>query len=89
MHIIVMVPTLWTDIQHSFTYAVFILSFNILVSCNPEFMSFLRTFYWSTTIIKRYGSKVSPSKTPATMSKKSVSPSSEQTISLCFCKASL
>ena len=40
-----------TDVQHSFTYAVFILSFNILVSLNPEFMSFFRTFYWSTTII--------------------------------------
>ena len=41
-----------TDVQHSFTYAVFILSFNILVSRNPEFVSFFRTFYWSTTNIK-------------------------------------
>ena len=41
-----------TDIQHSFTYAVFILSFNILVSFNiPEFMSFFLTFYWFTTVI--------------------------------------
>ena len=31
--------------------SVFILSFNILVSRNPEFMSFFRTFYWSTTLI--------------------------------------
>ena len=41
-----------TDVQHPFTYAVFILSFNILVSCNPEFVSFFRTFYWSTTVLK-------------------------------------
>ena len=34
-----------TDVQHSFTYAVFILSFNILVSHNPKFMSSFRTFY--------------------------------------------
>ena len=40
-----------TDVQHSFTYAVFILSFNILVSCNPEFVSFFWTFYWFTTVI--------------------------------------
>ena len=39
-----------TDVQHFFTHAVFILSFNILVSRNPEFMSFFQTFYWSTTI---------------------------------------
>ena len=38
-----------TDIQHSFTYAVFILSFSILISHNLEFVSFFRTFYWSTT----------------------------------------
>ena len=38
-----------TDIRQSFIYAVFILSFNILVSRNPEFVSFFRTFYWSTT----------------------------------------
>ena len=38
-----------TDVQHSFIYAVFILSFNILVSRNSEFVSFSRTFYWSTT----------------------------------------
>ena len=43
-----------TDVQHSYTYTVFILSFNILVSRNPEFMSFFRTFYWSTTIIYIY-----------------------------------
>ena len=40
-----------TDVQLSFTYAVFILLFNILVSRNPEFMSLFRNFYWSTTII--------------------------------------
>ena len=34
-----------TDIQHSFTYTVFTLSFNILVSRNPEFVSFFQTFY--------------------------------------------
>ena len=38
-----------TDVQHSFTYAVFILLFNILVSRNPKFVSFFQTFYWSTT----------------------------------------
>ena len=38
-----------TDVQHSFTYTVFILSFNILVSRNPKFVSFFRTFQWSTT----------------------------------------
>ena len=37
-----------TDIQCSFTYAVFILSFNILVSHNSKFVSFFLTFYWST-----------------------------------------
>ena len=40
-----------TDVQLSFTYAVFILSFNILVSRNPEFMSFFQIFYGFTTII--------------------------------------
>ena len=30
-----------TDVQHSFTYAVFIFLFNILVSRNPEFVSFI------------------------------------------------
>ena len=35
-----------TNVQHFFLP---ILSFNILVSRNPEFMSFFRTFYWSTT----------------------------------------
>ena len=39
-----------TNVQHSFTYAVFILSFNILVSHNLKFVSFSRTFYWFTTI---------------------------------------
>ena len=39
-----------TDVQLSFTYAVFILSFNILVSRNPEFVSFFQTFNWSTTV---------------------------------------
>ena len=39
-----------TDVQHSFTYAVFILSSNILVSCNLEFVPFFHPFYWSTTI---------------------------------------
>ena len=39
-----------TDVQHSFTYSVFILSFNILVLHNPGFVSFFQTFYWSTTI---------------------------------------
>ena len=38
-----------TDVQHSFTYAVFILSFNILVSRNPEFVSFFCIYYWSST----------------------------------------
>ena len=40
-----------TDVQHSFTYAAFILSFNILVTCDPKFVPFFQTFYWSTTII--------------------------------------
>ena len=39
------------DSQHSFTYAVFRLSFNVLVLRNLEFMSFFRTFYWSATYI--------------------------------------
>ena len=38
-----------TNVQHSFTNVVFILSFNILVSRNPEFMPFFWTFYWSIT----------------------------------------
>ena len=42
------------DFQHSFTNPVFILSFNILVSCNLEFVSFIRTFYWSTTETNKY-----------------------------------
>ena len=45
---------LQTDVQHSFTYAVYIFSFNILVSCNPEFVSFFRTFYWSTTYMEYF-----------------------------------
>ena len=32
-----------TDVQHSFTYVVFMLSFNLLVSRNPRFMSFFQT----------------------------------------------
>ena len=39
-----------TDVQHSFTYAVFIFPFNILVSRNPEFVSFFRAFYCSITV---------------------------------------
>ena len=38
-----------TDVQHSFTYAVFILPFNILVSRHLKLVPFFRTFYWSTT----------------------------------------
>ena len=39
-----------TDVQHSFTYAVFILSFNRLVSRNPEFVSFFQRVYWSSKL---------------------------------------
>ena len=53
IHLGVKLTPAWSqdDIQHSFTNAVFILSFNILFSGNPEFMSFFRTFYWSIAYI--------------------------------------
>ena len=40
------------------------------------------TLSWQ--IINKYGANVSPCNTPATMSKKSVSPSDERNIALCF-----
>ena len=52
-----------TDVQHTFTYVVFILSFNILVSCNPEFVSFFWTIYWSTTITNNNWYAIKPNKT--------------------------
>ena len=43
----------------------------------------------SRQIINRYGTNVSPCSTPATMSKKSVSPSGVQTFTFVFYKSSL
>ena len=45
-----------------FTYVVLILSFNILVSRNPEFVSFFLAFYWSITLLDCYDQSNNASK---------------------------
>ena len=70
------------SIQQSPASCIFgIKSFSFIRSINVQRMK-------SRQIINKY-SAIDPCKSPATISKKSVSPSSEQTVILCFYKTSL